>query len=233
MAKSEEELKSLLMRLKEESKKAGLKLNIQKTKIMSSGPITSWQIETEKVGALTGFIFLPSKITVDINCSHGIKWCLPLEWKLWQSSQHIKKAESSFWWHISYGQSYSFSSSHVQIWQLYWKEGLDMKILCFWIVVLKKTLDNLLESKEIKPANPKGNQPWIFIGRTVLKGSSEGKRRGWQWMRLLDSITNSMDTNLNNLQEIVEDRGAWHATVHEVSNRHYFTQQYKNHMLLV
>ena len=52
-------------------------------------------------------------------------------------------------------------------------------------------------------------------------------------MRLLDSITNSMDTNLNNLQEIVEDRGAWHATVHEVSNRHYFTQQYKNHMLLV
>ena len=73
MAKSEEELKSLLMRLKEESKKAGLKLNIQKTKIMSSGPITSWQIETEKVGALTGFIFLPSKITVDINCSHGIK----------------------------------------------------------------------------------------------------------------------------------------------------------------
>ena len=73
MAKSEEELKSLLMRLKEETKNAGLKLNIQKTKIMSSGPITSWQIEREKVEALTDFIFLTSKITVDINCSHEIK----------------------------------------------------------------------------------------------------------------------------------------------------------------
>ena len=73
MAKSEEELKSLLMRLKEESKKDGLKLNILKTKIMSSCPITSWQIETEKVEALTDFIFLASKIFVDINCSHEIK----------------------------------------------------------------------------------------------------------------------------------------------------------------
>ena len=73
------------MRLKEETKNAGLKLNIQKTKIMSSGPITSWQIETEKVEALTDFIFLTSKITVDINCSHEIKWYLPLEGKLWQN----------------------------------------------------------------------------------------------------------------------------------------------------
>ena len=96
MAKSEEELKSLLMRLKEESKKDGLKLNIQKTKIMSSCPITSWQIETEKVEALTDFIFLASKIFVDINCSHEIKWCLPLEGKYNKTREHIKKQSHRF-----------------------------------------------------------------------------------------------------------------------------------------
>ena len=68
MAESKEELKSLLMRVKEESEKAGLKLNIQKTKIMTSGPITSWQIDGEKVGTVTDFIFLDSKITVDSDC---------------------------------------------------------------------------------------------------------------------------------------------------------------------
>ena len=70
MAESVEELKSLLMKLKEESKKVGLKLNIQKTKIMASGPITSWQTDVEKVEIVTDFIFLGSKITVDGNCSH-------------------------------------------------------------------------------------------------------------------------------------------------------------------
>ena len=72
MAKSEEELKSLLMKVKEESEKAGLKLNIQKAKIMASCPITSWQIEGEKLEAVTDFIFLGSKITVDGDCSHEI-----------------------------------------------------------------------------------------------------------------------------------------------------------------
>ena len=78
MAESEEELKSLLMRVKEESKKAGLKLSIQKPKIMASSPITSWQIEGEKVEAVTDFIFLGSKITVDNDFSHEIKRCLLL-----------------------------------------------------------------------------------------------------------------------------------------------------------
>ena len=73
MAESEEELKSLLMKVKEESKKVGLKLNIQKTKIMASGPITSWQIDGETVETVTDFIFLGSKITVDDDCSHEIK----------------------------------------------------------------------------------------------------------------------------------------------------------------
>ena len=78
MAESKEELKSLLMRVKEESEKADLKLNIQKTKIMASSPITSWQIDGEKVETATDFVFLDSKITADSDCSHEIKRCLLL-----------------------------------------------------------------------------------------------------------------------------------------------------------
>ena len=78
MAESEEELKSLLMKVKEESEKAGLKLNIQKTKIMASGPITSWQIDGETVETVTDFICFGSRITADGDCSHGIKRCLLL-----------------------------------------------------------------------------------------------------------------------------------------------------------
>ena len=82
MAENEDELKSLLMKVKEESRKVGLKFNIQKTKIMASGPITSRQIEEEKVEAERDFIFLGSKITVDCDCSHGIKVACSLEGKL-------------------------------------------------------------------------------------------------------------------------------------------------------
>ena len=85
MEESDEELKSLLMKVKEESEKAGLKLNIQKMKIMASGPITSWQIEWETMETVTDFIYLGSKITVDSDCSHEIKRCLLLEEKLWHS----------------------------------------------------------------------------------------------------------------------------------------------------
>ena len=82
MAESEEELKSLLMKVKEERENVGLKLNIQKTKIMASGPITSWQINGETVGTVANFIFLGSKITADGDCNHEIKRCLLLEGKL-------------------------------------------------------------------------------------------------------------------------------------------------------
>ena len=82
MAKSEEELKSLLMKVKEESEKVGLKLNIQKTKIMASGPITSWEIDGQTMETMSDFIFLGSKITADGDCSHEIKRHLLLEEKL-------------------------------------------------------------------------------------------------------------------------------------------------------
>ena len=95
MAESEEELKSLLMKVKEESEKAGLKLNIQKTKIMESGPITSWQIEGEKVEAVTNFIFLVSRITVDGDCSHEIKRNLLLGRKAVPNLHSVTCAEAS------------------------------------------------------------------------------------------------------------------------------------------
>ena len=85
MAENEEELKSLLMNAKEEREKAGLKFSIQKTKIMASGPITSWQIDGETMETVTDFTFLGSKITADGDCSHEIKRWLPLEEKLWQT----------------------------------------------------------------------------------------------------------------------------------------------------
>ena len=83
MAESEEELKSLLLKVKEESEKVGLKLNIQKMKIMASGPITSWEIDGETVETVSDFIFLGSKITTDGDCSHEIKDTYSLEEKLW------------------------------------------------------------------------------------------------------------------------------------------------------
>ena len=92
MAENEEELKSFLMKVKEESEKAGLKLNIQKTKIMASGPISSWQIEGEKVEAVTDFIFLGSKITVDGDCSHEIKRCLFLGRKAMTNLDSVLKS---------------------------------------------------------------------------------------------------------------------------------------------
>ena len=85
MAESEEGLKSLLMKVKEESEKVGLKLNIQKTKIMASDPITSWQIDGEKMEALTDFIFLDSKITVDVTVAMKLKDAYSLEERLWQT----------------------------------------------------------------------------------------------------------------------------------------------------
>ena len=114
MEESEEELKSFLMKVKEESEKAGLKLNIQKTKIMASNPITSWQTDGEKMGTVTDFIFLGSKITVDSDCSHEIKRCLLLGRKVMTNLDSILKSRDI----ISANkdpssQNYHFSSSHV------------------------------------------------------------------------------------------------------------------------
>ena len=96
MAESEEELKSLLMKVKQESEKIGLKLNIQKTKIMSSGPITSWQIDGETVETVSDFIFLGSKVTADGDCSHEITRCLLLGRKVMTNLDSIFKSRDYF-----------------------------------------------------------------------------------------------------------------------------------------
>ena len=113
MAESEEELKSLLMKVKEESEKVGLKLNIQKTKIMASGPITSWQIDGETLETVADFIFLGSKITADGDCSHEIKRRILLGRKDDQPRQHIKKQRHYFANKGPSTQGYGFSNSHV------------------------------------------------------------------------------------------------------------------------
>ena len=115
MAKSKEKLKSFLMKVKEESEKAGLKLNIQKTKILASGPTTSWQIDGETLETVTDFIFLDSKIIADGDCSHEIKRCLLLGRKAMTNLDSILKSKVYFGNKGPSRQSYGFSSSHVQM----------------------------------------------------------------------------------------------------------------------
>ena len=113
MAESEEELKSLLMKVKEESEIVGLKLNIHKTKIMASGPITSWQIDGETMETVTDFILLGSKITADGDGCHEIKTLVPWKRSYDQPRHHIKKQRHYFVSKGLYSQSYGFSNSHV------------------------------------------------------------------------------------------------------------------------
>ena len=122
MAESEE-LKSLLTKVKEESEKVGLKLSIQKTKIIASSPITSCQIDGETVETVADFIFLGSRITADGDWSHEIKIAYSLEEKLWPTRQHIKKQRHYFANKGRSSQAYGFSSSHVWMWQLDYKEN--------------------------------------------------------------------------------------------------------------
>ena len=132
---------------------------------MASGPITSWQIEGEKVEAVTDFLFLGSKITADGGCSHEIRRWLSLQKKAIINLDSVLKSRHHLANEDSYSQSYGFFSSHVRMWELDHKEGWVPKNWCFQIVVLEKTLESPTDSK-VKPVHPKRNQPWIFIGRT-------------------------------------------------------------------
>ena len=135
------ELKSLLMKVKEESEKAGLKLNIQKTKIMASSPITSWQIDGETV---SDFIFWGPQITADGVKPWNQKMLAPWKQSYDRSRQHIKKQRYYLADKGVSSQSYGFSSSHVWMWEFDYKESWASKNWCFWTVILEKTLESPL-----------------------------------------------------------------------------------------
>ena len=182
------------MKVKEESEKVGLKLNIQKTKIMASGPITSWQMEKQWKQWQTSFWGLQN---------HCIWWLKPWNKKALtscrksydQPRQHIKRQRCYFINRGPSSQSYGFSSSHLWMWELDHKESWAPKNWCFWTVVLKKTLESPLDCKKIQPVHPKGNQSWIFIGRTDAEAETPilwlpdadyltHLKRSWCWTRL-------------------------------------------------
>ena len=139
------------MRVKKESEKGGLELNIQKTKTMPSSPITWWQAEGEKVETVADFIFLGSKITVASDCSHEIKRCLLLGRKAMTKLRPcIRKQRYHFANKGLYTQSYGVFSSQVLMWELDHKDRAP-KNRCFQIVKLEKTLESPMDCKEIKP----------------------------------------------------------------------------------
>ena len=168
MAESEEELKSLLMNMKEKSEKFGLKVNIQETKIMASGPITSWQTDGETVA---NFFWAPKSLQM-VTAAMKLKDAYSLEGKLWSHRKHIKKQRHYFVNKSPSGQGYGFSSGHVLMWELDYKESWVLKNWCFWTVVLENTLESPLDCKEIQPIHPKGNQSWEFIGRTDIEAET-------------------------------------------------------------
>ena len=130
------------------------------------------QIDGETMETVTDFIFLGSKITADGDCSHKIKRPLLLGRKAMTNLDSVWKSRHHFADKGPYSQSYDFSSSHVWMWELDRKEGWEPKNLCFQIVVLEKILESPFDCKEIKPVNPKGNQRWLFTGRTDAKAEA-------------------------------------------------------------
>ena len=231
MAESEEGLKGLLMKVKEESEKVGLKFSIQKTKIMASSPITSWQIDGETVETVVDFIFLGSEITAGGDWSHEIKRRLLLGRKVITNLDSILKSRDitlATKAHLVKTMVFSVVTYGCESWTIKKAERrrIDAFELWCWRRLLRVFNQGDSGCNEIQPVQPKGDQSWVFTERTDVEaetpilwlGKIEGRRkRGRQRRRWLDDITNSMDVGLGRFRQLVMDREAWRAEVHEVT----------------